>query len=829
MRRFFLLLLCMAWPLSAEGQLSLDEVERLALGEPVLPSHIPSVLPSKTISLSGEWQLQGADMENSDICIKANIPCSIHKALITSGLLPDPMVGFNDTLAARRSYQGWKLTKTFTYDGCFVRPSLVFQGVANRCRVSLNGVRLGEHEGMFGGPEFDVTEVLRKGENTLEVELLPIPEDYSWQSYPTENGSWKYTVVINCVYGWHYCCIPSIGIWNDVLLKDSFREIANPFIHTLSTKGDMHISFTLTDPVSGKLVIRAGRKGRRLRRVHCERLNDVSGELTRDFHISHPALWWPNDLGKQPLYEAEIYVVSKGRKVASNRVHFGIRTLEMAPFPEGPRPDLYNWIFVVNGRPQYVKGTCWCTCDALLDFSRDRYLRFLTAAKEQHIQLLRAWGGGMPETDLFYDLCDSLGIMVFQEWPTAWGTERCQNYDALEETVVRNTLRLRNHPSLVMWCAGNETYDTDGPVIDMMGRYSISLDGTRPFHRGQPKGGSTHNHENWWGDNPIDSNLVMTSRFWGEFGFPALPVKETVVKYLDGEEYVWPSKEGSVLRHHFPIFGVANDTMRLARISDLFTDHNTLDNLIAGSQWAQVECVRHTLERARTQWPESAVGCSYKLNDNYAGMSWSSLDWYGRKKPLHYFTKSAYEPVSSVLLFDRPSLRGSNCELPWFYLDDTDRFTGKELSARVRVYNNEMAPVLDSCLLFVPGGRVERLGEIRLSEAQTDSDMLYFVCDLYHGKRRISRKWYFSNYTSRPNAIFGSTAAEIRVKRSGCTVILENESKVPAVAVNVEVPDKSDRLVLSDNFMWLDPGETVRIKMNVSENCSVSWWNKLKH
>ena len=149
MRRFFLLLLCMAWPLSAEGQLSLDEVERLALGEPVLPSHIPSVLPSKTISLSGEWQLQGADMENSDICIKANIPCSIHKALITSGLLPDPMVGFNDTLAARRSYQGWKLTKTFTYDGCFVRPSLVFQGVANRCRVSLNGVRLGEHEGML--------------------------------------------------------------------------------------------------------------------------------------------------------------------------------------------------------------------------------------------------------------------------------------------------------------------------------------------------------------------------------------------------------------------------------------------------------------------------------------------------------------------------------------------------------------------------------------------------------------------------------------------------------------------------------------------------------
>lgn len=820
-------LLFMGFPFLCPGQISMDEVERKALGETVVPAQLPSVLPAKTLSLSGEWLLQGAGDENGDIRIPVNIPCSIHKALMDAGVLPDPMVGQNDTLAAHFSYQGWKLTKTFTYDGSLVRPSLLFQGVANRCRVSLNGTFLGDHEGMFGGPEFHVAEILRKGTNTLEVELLPIPEDYSWQSYPSENGSWKHTVVINCVYGWHYCCIPSIGIWNDVLLKESYCEIANPFVSTLSVQGDMRLSFTLTDPVSGRLVIRAGRKGKRLRRVTVAKLDHASGPLSYDFRIRHPALWWPNGVGEQPIYEAEIAVVSGGRVLTSNHVCFGIRTLEMAPFPCGPREDLYNWTFVVNGRPQFVKGTGWCTCDALLDFSKERYLRFLSAAKEQHVQILRAWGGGLPETDIFYDLCDSLGIMVMQEWPTAWGTERVQNYFALEETVIRNTLRLRNHPSLVMWGGGNETYDPDGPAIDMMGRYSLSLDGTRPFHRGEPRGGSRHNYDCWWERAPIDSNLVMTAPFWGEFGLPSVPVRESVDQFLSGEEYRWPLPEKSTFEHHLPVFGLADDMARLLQYSDLFTDHTTLEGVLVGSQWAQVEGVRHTLERARTCWPDCSGALSYKLNDNYPGISWSSVDWYGRKKPAHYMMKSAFEPVSGVLLFDRSSLRGTESLLPWFYLDDMEQYAGKKLSARVRIYNDTMTSVLDTTVVFVPEGRVEYLGTLRVSLSMAESDMLYFVCDVHCGHTRISRNWYFSNYTSRPDALFGSAGTRILVKQRGKTVVLENESDVPAVGVNVEVPSYSDQLVLSDNFLWLDPGERVRIKMNTTDPVSVSWLNQL--
>ena len=114
----------------------------------------------------------------------------------------------------------------------------------------------------------------------------------------------------------------------------------------------------------------------------------------------------------------------------------------MKPLPGGPSEYKYNWTFVINGKPVFVKGAGWCMMDALLDFTKEKYARFLTVARDQHIQMLRAWGGGLPETDEFYELCDELGIMVMQEWPTAWNSHQTQPYGMLEETVVRNTLRL---------------------------------------------------------------------------------------------------------------------------------------------------------------------------------------------------------------------------------------------------------------------------------------------------------------------------------------------------------------------------------------------------
>ena len=270
--------------------------------------------------------------------------------------------------------------------------------------------------------------------------------------------------------------------------------------------------------------------------------------LHLQMQIPEPRAWWPNGLGEPNLYRLTLSLKSESAgETDVSSTTFGLRTLAMKPFPAGPRQCFYDWTFVINGRPTFLKGTGWCTMDSSMDFRRERYERFLKLAQQQNCQMVRGWGSGMPETDEFYDLCDRLGITVLQEWPTAWNSHLNQPYDVLEETVKLNTLRLRNHPSLLMWGGGNESNNPSGNAINMMGRLAIELDGTRPFHRGEPWGGSDHNYACWWGDVHLDHNLKMTSRFFGEFGIASMPNIESVQRYLpENEKNVWPLAEDSV-------------------------------------------------------------------------------------------------------------------------------------------------------------------------------------------------------------------------------------------------------------------------------------------
>ena len=371
------------------------------------------------------------------------------------------------------------------------------------------------------------------------------------------------------------------------------------------------------------------------------------------FTIPSPRLWWPNDIGDQNLYRLGLsFFPAPGARADTKQLTFGIRTVEMFPQADGPRSDQYNWTFVINGRPMFVKGSNWCTMDSSMDFSRARYDRFLSLAALQHVQLLRAWGSGMPETDDFYDLCDRKGIMVMQEWPTAWDSHNDQPYDMLEETVRLNTLRIRNHPALVMYAGGNESPRPFGPAIDMMGRYSIELDGTRMFHRGEPWGGSYHAYDSWWGYAHLDFNLNTTSVFFGEFGLASLPVMESVRRYLArrragplARAAQWYVLASHAHLQHRRRYGPAHETGELlhGRLYPGAFRH--------GYPIAQATALRHTLERARTNWPHSSGALYYKINDNYPAASWSTVDWYGAPKIAHYIVRDAFSPLLGCALF----------------------------------------------------------------------------------------------------------------------------------------------------------------------------------
>lgn len=260
-------------------------------------------------------------------------------------------------------------------------------------------------------------------------------------------------------------------------------------------------------------------------------------ELNLTVNIPDPQLWWPLNIGSQNLYRLQLSLQPQAGTEQTFDTTFALRTIRMEGAC-GQEWEQYKWMFIINERPVFIKGSNWCTTDVLLRFPEERYERFLLLAACANIQLLRAWGGGMPENDTFYRLCDKLGIMVIQEWPTCWDSQKEQPISELEETVRCHMLRLRNHPSLVMWCGGNESKEADGEAMEMMGRLAYELDGSRPFHRTEPWGGSLHDYTTYWDMGDLDYSLGLKSVFLGEFGMASSPNFESVMRYLPEEEKI---------------------------------------------------------------------------------------------------------------------------------------------------------------------------------------------------------------------------------------------------------------------------------------------------
>ncbi len=814
-----------------------EEVE-LEAGAVAHPDGPPS------LSLDGEWQLaEGGKLSerlNGDWedAIPAQVPGSVHTALVEAGRIPETTFGRNQEIARQESFKTWWLRRDFERPEDMVGEKLMFGGVANRCTVWLNGVMLGGHEGMFGGPDFDIAGRLQ-ARNTLIVRLDPVPFeiDKGRAFNPDSNDSWKRTVVFNNVYGWHYANLQSLGIWRSVAIKDQPAvALVHPFMRTIDAAAgiaELALEFqSRSSPWGGALLATIAPENFEgavysfSRRVHA---NEPSHSCNLRFQIPDPQVWFPVDMGEQPLYQVTLsFTPDDGGAADRHQFNFGLRTIEMAPLPGGPRPDRYNWTFVVNGRPMFMKGTNWCTLDALLDFSRERCERFIQLAAMQHVQMFRPWGSGMPETDDFYDLCDRYGILVMQEWPTAWNSHVTQPYDMLEDTVRRNTLRIRNHPSLAMYGGGNESSEPFGPAIDMMGRLSIELDDTRVFHRGEPWGGSSHDYGTYWGRQNLDYSLNMTSVFWGEFGLACSPVYESVMRYLPDEERdVWPPVEGGAFAYHTPIFDTYDDVSRLKQNAGYFVPRDcTLEQFTIGSQLSQAVGIRHTLERARCRWPHSTGALYYKMTDNYPAASWACVDWYGAPKIGHYFIQDAFAPLHAAVLFSSVNNVGIPLSLPVFLLDDADALSGASWRVGVRAYDGDLRLIKRE--EFSGQGRVtnpHKLGEFALTFEESDTVPLFVVSEVWRDGALADRTFYFVNYEPVKGSLFSLPKTRLAFKAQGRTVRVHNTGSLPAVAVDVSRPGHLDSFAVADNCFWLDAGESVTVEVSDVDGLTVGAWN----
>ena len=647
----------------------------------------------------GEGVPQGAFEEGYDDgqWVDIPVPGDVHRALMAAGRIKDPFYDRNELECAWVEDREWWYRLRFDGPSEPLKPderlTLVFHGLDTFVTLWLNGEKLGQHQNMFREAVFDVTRRLRIGQpNTLAL-CFDRARDHvdtasgfqSWGRAPDRVFMRK----AQFGFGWDWGPrLPTIGIWRPVELR---RE------RCAAIQG-VHFYTVELDRAADKALVAVQVKVQRFATdqpltVHIrlgattERTLVLAGDQSSAktyLEIDHPRLWWTHDLGEPALYDLQVTCHQDGIELAQHQSQVGIRTLKLDQSPDPDEPDTRFFRFVLNGAPIFAKGADWIPADSFVGaIPPERYEMLLTAARDANMNMLRVWGGGIYEHDVFYTLCDRLGLLIWHDFMFA-----CAEYPEYDPTFVAEVeaearyqvRRLRSHPCMALWCGNNENqwiHDTivwSKPGDPVPGSFYYNqilpqavaeLDGQTPYWPGSPYGGNDHNsmedgdRHNWhvwhggksrrFGEKPqTDHSPEGVSfrhyaedmgRFISEFGMHAAPVYETLRRNIPADQ----------LYHHSPSMDHHNkddpknkgDNL-MQTVTGLPTD---LNEYIDFSMIAQAEGLKFGIEHFRRRKPHCSGSLFWQLNDCWPVLSWSVLDYYGFGKAGYFYAKRAYAPV----------------------------------------------------------------------------------------------------------------------------------------------------------------------------------------
>ena len=418
--------------------------------------------------------------------------------------------------------------------------------------------------------------------------------------------------------------------------------------------------------------------------------------------IENPKLWWPLNYGSQNLYNLKLTarsVEKHPKPIQTAQTTFGIRTLKVLPLYGTKAEEDYRWQFVVNNVPLFIKGANWCWSDPMLDCDPAKYEQILELARRCGIQMFRAWGGGIIETDTFYRLCDEKGLMVYQEFPYCWLPPDFPQTDpaVLDQQVSRVVMRLRNHPSLVMWGGGNENVHVPGADegLFLVGRRCRQYDPTRPFHRTDPWGGSIHNWSVFHGGEPIDLNFAGWPSPWlGEFGLPSMPNYDSCLKFLPAEKLnIWPpNPDDAGVIAHMNQFSYG-DIFKVMRYAD-YGPINSWKQYIDYSQMAQGDEIAFAtnLQRAGSYFTKGGLWF-YKLTELFPGHSWGILDFYGCPKLSYYRAKRHYAPQAAYVYYGKFNWKPGEKFKATLHVNNDSNKSLKNAMAKVVIYDSKLNPI----------------------------------------------------------------------------------------------------------------------------------------
>ncbi len=695
------------------------------------------------LSLDGPWTIEGMEFEEGLARkayepryvprdpVPAQVPCIVQAALLAAGRIEDPHYEMNNEKILWIEQKEWWFFKEFTVAEVQAGAHfhLLFEGITYRADTWLNGIALGRLEGMFLRHELDVTRLIEAGKkNVLALRLRCL--ENSHEDRPggkIKRGTVRSSgVVAPFTYWWNWSphLVP-IGIWKSVSLRMTTGiRLDNPCVRTRidwdecgeAECAELEVSAELRSSLNRgeQVMVRGCVTGVGFDAVPIEfdcTASVVPGEnqVRLSAVLGRPRLWWPNGLGEHPLYRLELWVEdSEGVAFDRCETEFGVRELAMLRNTDdlwvqeihGQSNRLwsivgnpYPWTFSVNRRRFFGRGTNWLPSDSLFRLSEGRYRLFLTQAAEANLNMVRVWGGGIQETETFYRLCDRLGILAWTEFWLACASYPAMPHDLFLRCAADMVKCLRNHPSLVLWCGGNE-YNPDEPenkeLVDKLAAACREHDPTRPFRRGSPYKGDRHGgllmlptrtSNKYNGDILNDDQRLVLFR--AEVAvMRSAPLLESIRRFI-GEDKIWPIDKQTWQYHHAVVGEQERDAREYGGTDDL-------EHWLMAGQIAHGQNNRHNLEYCR-QTKYWCSGClQWQLNGSWPTFHRELIDWYGVPKPAFYAYKRAAQDYLVLADMEKYVFDGNEVFGPEIYtVSDKQTRTG-EVHVRARIFDLHM-------------------------------------------------------------------------------------------------------------------------------------------
>jgi len=808
-----------------------------------------SRLPLEADGQTGFLQLQKGRVKT----IPAAVPGEIHLDLMRNGEMENPSVSTNSRKTRWPERFSWWYHTTFEAPEGFTtqdKQELVFDGLIYYAQVFLNGKLIGSSKNGLIPIRFDVTGMLKPGNNDLIVRLTSgyefineVDPDLSKQKLYANRENFPARQNLRTPpyqSGWDWNdTMPNIGIWRSVRLE-GHSKAALSYVHldTVLNKGKATLEGTVSienlnawrrTPCTLQLEL-ARPNGEPITVKQNLLLMIGTNHVPCRIQVPNPQLWWPNGMGGQPLYKLTASLVSDGSVTDQTTQTIGLRTVHL---DESPRKAGSNFRFLVNGKEVFCKGGNWAPADEFpVRMTKSRYDHFIQAAKDAHFTMLRVNGVGYYESDDFYEACDRAGILLWQEFAYSCSTYDDSSTDFMSgarkeaEAFVK---RIANHPSLALWCGCNECLwmyagDKNPAPTEAIGTKIYcnllpavvhELDPLRPYIPGSPCGGAdeinsqTAGDVHWWyqvfmsGDpaKKMDPTLLDTcvGRFVSEYGIIGPPPLASMKEYLKPDEL---NPESLAWQIHTNSYEGDHRGFTEAAAKHHFLGEGPLpvEQFVLYGGLYQAMMQEQMMEAQRFRKHDADNPCDGSLmwsyNDCWGEIGWSVIDHYGRLKPSYYAVKRACAPVKVIV-------RQRNGELMTRVVNDTLDPHDVEVAYGWYRVDGKAREIKTKRLRIGPNGMADIAHTKAAGVGHDPKDWVYAATLTGPGLADDHSIWKQTTYR------------DLRVAKGGLKVEVKGNNMTltsDTFCAGVHIPEKSDSQI-SDNYFELLPGVPHRIKI----------------